>query len=93
MLTKQVGQFAIATIMIETRPEDVLKLFQDVIILQATMADDGSVIQYMGISKHFRELLLDATVPMYDCECTRKEDGTMAIKWVERTTKLIQGVG
>ncbi len=91
MLMNRMGQFAIAAAMIERWPEEVLQLFKDVIVIQATLSQDGSVIQYTGVSKHFRELLLDATVPVYECVCTKAKDGTISIKWIEQTSTIIAG--
>lgn len=91
MLTRRVGQFAIAMVIIEQDPEAVFKIFQDVIVLQATPM--GEIIKYMGMSNHFRELIVDTTVPEYICECTKDKEGNISLKWVEKTTKLVRGVG
>ena len=94
MLIRRVGQFAISSIMIETNHEAVLHMFQDVIVISATLVNNGTAIQYMGISKHFREVLPNATVPEYDCKYIKgDEEGGISIEWVEKPAKLIQRVG
>ncbi len=90
-LMKRVGQFAVTTVLIETAPEAALLIFKDVIVMQAAPVGDGSVIRYTGISKHFRELSFEATIPQYTCEAMKDNAGNMSIEWSE-ASKIVAGV-
>ena len=89
-LMKRVGMFAINTALIETAPEAVLLIMRDVIVMQAQPVGDGSVIRYTGVSKHFRKLSFDATVPQYNCEAAKDDQGNVAILWSE-ASKIVAG--
>ena len=77
------AKFEVSMALIDNNPEDVIKIFADVLVVRAEAMYHKKTIEYIGWSKHFRELEKGEVTPTYMAECTRSEDGELTVKWVE----------
>ncbi len=78
------AKFEVSMGLIDNNPEDVTKIFADVLVIRAEAMYHKKTIEYIGWSKHFRELESSEATPIYIAECTRDEDGKLTVKWVEQ---------
>ncbi len=83
-MRKRAGNFTVNAKLIDSSFDDMLPIFEGIIVVQAELMFISDKVQYTAISNHFRELETGEAVPEYMAECTKDEDGNITVKWVEQ---------
>ncbi len=83
MLDQRLGKFIISLDLIRREPNAVQKIMGECIPVRAETMYIGNVIEYVAISKHFREIPLGEIVPEY-CVILQDRQSGLHLKFKER---------
>lgn len=65
---RRIGRFRIDRHLIDNRPEDVLRLLRDILIVRAELSYEYDAIEYVGISEQFASVPEGCITPEYFIE-------------------------